>query len=595
MEFIRVETLAQVEEAVKQIPEVVAIDTEFVKGNPRITELLAIIIAGSERAWYFPYDKVNMSRNCQVKLLIESRKVIFLQDYNHCDTIILYKHGIDIRDKVCYNLIDMHHLINENADHSLDARIREVYNDNYKKEFWSQFKSFEDAPEDRAIEYACKDAIYTYRLGMSDYKLVNKELLQHVQKLSRALLDTELNGIKVNVELIKKTKDETETKIKSYLISLREAFKEYCELWEFQEWQKEISKRTSEYGKLRVQRPIFNFESGPQLAWLLYEALKLEIINKTPNGNPKVDEKTLQALSERSPSIKPIYEFKRIKSLYGTFIKGMLERIENDRIYPHFNVSGTTTGRLSHSDPNMGNLPRTGTTRNFFVPDSGMCIIGADYSQLEVLIEANLTDDPNLLRIIQNGESKHDITAKGLGIDRHSAKTLNFALQYGAGAGKVGRILGVSLQDAEDVYKRYWELYSGVRVLKEKVNREIEEKGQVINLAGRIRRFPKAKNKYELFRQQRQGYNFLIQGLAAECCNRAFYRFAEISNKIGAKVLFSVHDEIVAQVRFDEQNRYVDNAKGWLMQIMEDVNKDFNFKYPLKAVVYGPLLAWGKE
>ena len=591
MQFNKVDTIEQAQDLIRIMPEVVAIDTEYVKGDPRTTKLLLVIIADSERAW-----AVVPSLLPVLIPTIKSRKLIFLQDYNHCDTIILLKNGCDLRDTNCHNLIDMHHIMDENAAHNLDNRITITFNDRYKHTFWSKYKNYEDAPEEEALEYACKDAIYTYRLGRSDIVAIpNWTLYEHIRQLSKSLLETELNGIKVNTFLIEKTKEILDKEIQKYLPKLREAFNEYCEIWEFQTWTEEISKRKSESGRLRVPRPTFNFDSDKQIAWLVYEALKLPVINKTKTGNPSTNQETLQTLSESQPALQELVRYKDTKSIYSTFVEGMLERVQDGRIYPNFNVSGTSTGRISHSNPNMGNLPKTGIIRNFFISDVGMVLIGADYSQLEVVIEANLTEDPQLLKIILEGKSKHDITAEGLGIDRDQAKTLNFALQYGAGAGKVAKILGISKQKAENVYERYWKLYSGVHALKEKVNKEIEEKGQITNLAGRTRHFPKTGNKFEVYKQQRQAYNFLIQGVAAECCNRAFYLWANwLKDNNEGNALFSVHDEIVCQVyQQDPQRPY------WLMreleETMERVSLDFNFKYPLKAVAYGPLACWGKE
>jgi DNA polymerase I-like protein with 3'-5' exonuclease and polymerase domains len=591
VQFNRVETLEQVKHLIRILPEVIAMDTEYVKGDPRTTELLSVILADDNRAW-----AVNPSLLPALTPTIKSRKVIFLQDYNHCDTIILLKNGCDLRETNCHNLIDMHHLIDENIQHDIGSRVLDSFGDSYKREFWTRYKNYEDASEEESLEYACKDAIYTYRLGLSDYSVLylkkNRfELYGHIRQLSASLLETQLNGLSVNVKLMEDTKASMKAEIESFLPKLRGEFNDYCEIWEMQEWTKKISKLKTDVARLRVPRPIFNFGADKQVSWLVYEALGCPVINKTKTGNPATDLETLQTLSASRMDLRTLTEFKVVKSVYSTFVEGMLERVEDGKIYPSFNVSGTSTGRLSHSKPNMGNLPKTGVIRNFFVPSPGMCFIGADYSQLEVVIEANLTNDPQLLKIINEGKSKHDITAEGLGIDRNEAKTLNFALQYGAGAGKVSKILNVSKQEAEDIYQRYWELYSGVRTLKETVCKEIEETGQITNLAGRTRHFPKTNNKFEVYKQQRQAYNFLIQGLAAECCNRAFYRFARFIDGHDGRALFSVHDEILCEV----------GVKSWevckqvLVNIMEEVSKDFNFRYPLKAVAYGPLDKWSKE
>lgn len=593
MQFNKIETIEQAKDLIRIMPEIVAIDTEYVKGDPRTTTLLSVIIADSERAW-----AVIPSLLPVLTPTIKSRKLIFLQDYDHCDTTILLKNGCDLRETNYLNLIDMHHLINENLAHDLSSRIVDAFGDSYKSDFWSKYKNYEDAPEEEALEYACKDAIYTYRLGMGDFEAIVHqpeywELYEHIRQLSASLFETQLNGLNVDVKLMEKTKQNMSEEITGYLPKLREEFNDYCEIWEMQEWTKQIAKRKSELGRLRVSRPVFNFASDKQVAWLVYEALKCEIVNKTKTGNPATDLETLQTLSTNDLRLGTLVKFKEVKSLYSTFVEGMLERVEDGKMYPHFNVSGTATGRISHSNPNMGNLPKTGVIRNFFIPSDGRVFVGADYSQLEVVIEANLTEDPALLKIILEGKSKHDITAEGLGLDRNSAKTLNFALQYGAGAGKVGKILGVSKAEAEDIFKRYWELYSGVYALKEKVNKEIEETRQITNLAGRTRHFSKPKNKYDLFRQQRQAYNFLIQGVAGEACNRAFYRIKQWAKEAEQHIvpLFSVHDEILCET----WPGIAELAKQDIIRIMEQSTQDFEFKYPLKAVAYGPLTCWSKK
>lgn len=593
MEFFRIITKLEAEHLCKIMPDVIAVDTEYVKGNPRTTQLLSVIIADSDRAWAVDPSLLPVLTPC-----IKARKLIFLQDYNHCDTIILYQNGCDLRETNCYNLIDMHHLIDENTPHDLGSRVLRYCGDDYKKTFWNTYKEFEQAPEDEALEYQCKDGIYTYRLGFNDlnyFAIPGKltDLLGHVRQLSKALLDTELNGILVNEKLMRETQINMKAQIDHYLPKLREEFNEYCELWELKKWQEEIEKRKSVKGRSGVERPTFSFTSDSQLRSLLYDKdlLGLQIQDRTKSKAPSTSYETIERLAEGNPRLQTLLKYKELKSIYSIFVEGMLERVENGTIYPHFNVSGTNTGRISHSDPNMGNLPKEGVYRNFFIPSPGCVIIGADYTQLEVVIEANLTNDPNLLKIINEGVSKHDITAQGLGISRNDAKTLNFALQYGAGHRKVAKILGISQREAEDVFRRYWELYSGVNRLKEETNKILEETSQITNLAGRTRHFPKVYKEYELAKQQRQAYNFLIQGVAGEACNRAFYRFHNfLKESNSGRGLFTVHDEIVCEVPKDQASFRMKQ----LEYFMDESTNDFNFKYRLKAKAYGPLDKWEK-
>jgi DNA polymerase-1 len=239
----------------------------------------------------------------------------------------------------------------------------------------------------------------------------------------------------------------------------------------------------------------------------------------------------------------------------------------------------------------MGNLPTDGPIRSLFLADEGYSIIGADYSQLEVLIEANLTHDPQLLKIINEGASKHDITAQGLGIPRGQAKTLNFALQYGAGVRKVSKILGVSNNEASDIFDRYWKLYSGVKSLKDWAAREVDDKGQITNLVGRVRRLPKASKEYARAKQHRQAYNFLVQGVAGYICNEAYSRMWKYFQAArNGCTLWSVHDEILCQA-IDEDAELV---KVVLKQLMLSLTDDLKLTYPLQAQTYGPIKCWQK-
>lgn len=615
MEFNRVQTEQQARDLARIMPEVVAIDTEFVKGNPRTTQLLSVIVADSERAW-----AIDPSLMPILSSTIQARKLVFLQDYNHCDTIILLKNGVDLRETNCHNLIDMHHLINENAEHDLGSRVLLTFGDDYKSKFWNNYKNFEDAPEDESLEYQCKDAIYTYRLGIQDYYSVAVQgrhynfgsaqnqhqligLYEHIRKLSKALLDTELEGLPVNTGLMKQTYVTMKEQIEAFLPKLREEFNVYCNIWELKKWQEEIDKRSSVKGKAGVQRPKYSFTSDAQLRELLYGVEYLDLpINansKTKRGNPSTSYDTIRELAGSYPQLQTLLEYKDLKGVYSTFVVGMLERLENDRIYPHFNVSGTATGRLSHSDPNMGNLPKDGIIRNFFIPSSGMVIIGADYAQLEVVVELNLTEDPGLKEIVLGGASKHDLfkaelDKAGFNLPRSQVKNVNFALQYDAQAKKISKMVGCSVRDAERMIEVFYTKFVGVKRLKEETKAILARDGKVTNLAGRTRHFTKPTTPWEKAKQERQAYNFLIQGVAAEACNRAYYRFHNWLKKEGnGRGLFSVHDEIVCEVwGQDPQLPYF--LMRELEYTMGKSTEDFNFKYPLTAKAYGPFLCWQK-
>lgn len=566
---------------------VISLDTEYSDLNVRTASLLSISVGVNPdlAGVFLPHDLG------AIKSKLTTAEVIFTQN-GKVDWYMLNKAGISLDRSKFIDTMLMEHLIDENLSHSLGDMAVRHFQDDYKSSFWGQYSTYEEAPRQAQLEYELRDAVYTLRLGKLFYDSVpNKSLIEHVHRLYWALFDTEIEGLRVDIDLIQRTKREMGTKIRTFLPALRDSFSGACNEWELTEWSREIQKRKTDKFKSLVRRPNFNFGSDSQIRWLLFDHLGLRTENKTKGGLPKTDFDTIKSLSETCEDLVPLVEYKEIKNIYATFVEGLEDKIEVGRIYPSFSVNGTTTGRISHSGPNMGNIPTDGPIRNFFIPECGNRIIGADYSQLEVVVEANLTDDSQLLKIINDGASKHDITAQGLSISRESAKTLNFALQYGAGVRKVSTILSCSSAEAQDIFDRYWKLYSGVKSLKDKTTKEIQDKGQVTNLFGRTRHFPKPKNHWEAEKQYRQGYNFLIQGVGADMCNMAVYRVHEFlkSNNYG-RLWFSVHDEIVCEVSTD----YTDASISGIVQCMEGVNKYVNFKYPVHTKPYGPFPSWRK-
>lgn len=566
---------------------VISLDTEYSEQDIKKANLLSISVGLSPTlaGVFSPKDL----RQISPQLL--AADIIFTQN-GAVDYWILKRHGLELDRTRFIDCMLMEHLIDENISHSLGGMAVRHFNDSYKADFWNKYKSYQESSKEDALEYELRDACYTYTLGATFFEQIkNKQLIAHVHRLYWSLFDTEIEGVRVNLKLMQDTQVSMKAQIDEYLPKLRKEFNDHCNIWEMEKWCEEIEKRSSEKGKQRVNRPVFSFTSDAQIRWLVYEGLKAETTNRTKKGNPSTDYGTLQSFTQKYPELATLVKYKEIKGIYATFVEGLLDKVIDSHIYPKFLVNGTATGRISHANPNLGNLPREGVIRNFFLPTEGRVLIGADYSQLEVIVEANLTNDPSLLKIILEGVSKHDITAQGLGISRDAAKTLNFALQYGAGVHKVSKLLGVSYRDAEDVFKRYWELYSGVRTLKEKTSKEIEEKGQISNLFGRTRHFEKPKNEFEKSRQERQAYNFLVQGVGADLTNKAFYLYAEYTRKVGiGRALWSVHDEILAEV----EEGCEEDQKLELTTIMNSLSKPLNFKYGLQSKAYGPMKCWGK-
>lgn len=590
MNFKRLTSLTSVREyvteALKQTPTVV-IDLETTGLNPRTDKIVDVVITTFETedtAIIFSGEWVSELKGLDTCLLFHNSAF---------DLHFLYTHGVDLRGCLILDTMLLHHLIDENASHALDSLVKEQFSDNYKEVFWGKYDSYEEASNEDKLDYACKDVIYTKRLYhifrdklRSDF--IPDWLINHVHKLARALLDAEIVGIAVDIPYLTDLGVRTKSQIERIKPQMRALCELECQIWEYEEWTRELEKRTTEKGKAGVEKPKFSFDSSKQLTHLLYKALGLPSQNNERTKNVSVDDASLEKIKDKHPLISLIQQYRALQKVYGTYVEGTLERIESGRIYPSFKVNGTVTGRISHSNPNLGQLPAVGGVRGIYIPDAGSRFISADYSSLEVVVEANLTEDKNLIKILQEGLSKHDITAQELQIDRTVAKTLNFAMQYHCSAYKVAKILGISKREAEYVWNKYWEVYSGPKTLKDLTDKEINEQGYIVNMVGRKRRFG-IKPRMEWDGDYRAGYNFKIQGPGAEFTNLAFYTVADRLRENGhGRAVLSVHDEIIIQVK----EAYIEEEEKALIDIMESVSNVFKLTYPLKAVSSGPMKRW---
>lgn len=485
------------------------------------------------------------------------------------------------------------HLLDENGEHGLGALVRKYYDDNYKEEFWTKYKTAQEAPEDELAEYNAKDVYYTHAL----YDLlkeglyaegVPRSLWDHVHQLQRSLLETEISGIAVDREYLMAKGVELKTRIEKLLPEMRELVKGEIELIECEGWIKAIDKLKTDAGKARVKKPEFSFDSAKQLMRLLYVHLGLPEQKNDKTKKPSVDYDSLEKIKDRHPLVSKIQEYRELQKIYGTYIEGTLERLVGGRIYPSFNTTGTATGRISHSNPNMGNLPKAGGIRGVFIPDAGFVFISADFSQLEVSLSAHFTRDTNLLKIVLDGASQHDITAASLGISRDLAKTLNFGMAYGCSAYKVAKVLGVSNEEGKKAFDKYWETYGGQKRVMDECSKKVDQGEPIISPFGRRRRFER-RERPAWDSAYRQAWNALVQGTGSDCTSRAFYLAdtALRSRGIG-RALFTVHDEIIIQAKKENAQE----AEMILLDAMKAVGEEIKLTVPLRAESSGAMERW---
>ena len=565
----------------------VVVDLETTGLNPFKDKIIDIQLSGftEDEVYTAPGSFSSLLKGLSVRVVGHNLKF---------DVTFAHRHGVDLTHWKYHDTLLLGHLFDENREsNSLDSWIKQLYDDPYKEEFWKKYDSYETAPEAERHEYGAKDIYYTGKLyrhliASLASESVPASLLDHVHSLQYSLLKTEIEGIKVDLPYLTDLGSNLKSKIESVKPKMRELVLDWVDLIEMEAWEKEIGKRKTDKAKSGVQRPEFSFDSSKQLINLLYDKLRLPKQVNAKTRNVSVDYDSLEALRGTHPVIGLIQEYRELGKVSGTYIDGTLERLVGERIYPQFNVHGTKGSRISHSNPNLGQLPKSGGIKGIYVPDEGQRFSDHDYGQLEVCIEAHYTQDKALLSIIHDGLSKHDITAQALGIPRDTAKTVNFGMQYHCGPEKVAKIIGCSKADGLYAYNKYWERYAGVKAFKEKVTKMVDAGLPIVDLFGRKRRFEK-KYRWEGSKEYRQAYNFIIQSSGGQLMNNAFYKADTLLRGRGTgKGLWTVHDSGL----FSHIAEYCEEQANEINAIMVNEGKLIGLTVPLKVDFVANTTRW---
>ncbi len=310
----------------------------------------------------------------------------------------------------------------------------------------------------------------------------------------------------------------------------------------------------------------FNIRSNKQLAHVLFKRLGLTPIKKTPKGEPSTAGEVLEMLRTRHPIIPLILSYRRLEKIRSTYLSPLPRLADSrGRIHTRFNQTGTATGRLSSSHPNLQNIPIRGElgprVRALFVPEEGNFLLSADYSQIELRILAHFAKDPYLMEAFFRGEDIHRHTAALLfdkpplevsSEERRKAKTINFGLLYGMGPQKLSREMGISLGEAREFIELYFSKLVKVKEFFSRVEEEAKEKGYVTTLSGRRRYLPDINSKNENLASQarRMAINTVIQGSAADIIKMAMieiYHHGSLREK-HTSLLLQIHDELLFEV-----------------------------------------------
>ena len=540
-----------------------ALDTETTSLNYMDARIVGLSFAtDTDRAAYLPlahdYEGVPLQLNLEETLnklrpLLEDSHKHKVGHNLKYDMNILANHDIALQGCKHDTMLESYVLNSTASRHDMDSLAEKYlgkttihYEDVAGK--GSKQKVFNKVTIPEATAYAAEDAGITFELHqclwpqLENYDLL-KKLYEEIEiPLLPVLSRIERNGVKIDADMLRKHGGE----LLDQMHRLEEQV--YCEAGEQ-----------------------FNIGSPKQIQTILYDKLGLPVLAKTPKGQPSTAESVLQELALEYELPRLILEHRSLSKLKSTYTDKLPEQINKTtgRVHTSYHQAVAATGRLSSSDPNLQNIPiRTEEGRRIrqaFIAPAGFQLLAADYSQIELRIMAHLSGDKGLLDAFSNNLDIHKMTAAEVfdtAIDsvsqdqRRTAKAINFGLIYGMSPFGLARQLGINHGQARVYVDRYFDRYPGVKEYMDKIRTMAKESGFVETIFGRRLYLPDINARNAARRQyaERTAINAPMQGSAADIIKKAMISADTWlrNNKINAKLIMQVHDELVFEVEEDK-------------------------------------------
>lgn len=326
----------------------------------------------------------------------------------------------------------------------------------------------------------------------------------------------------------------------------------------------------------------FNLNSPKQLGEVLYEKLELP-----KNKSHSTDEKSLLKILDKHPSIALILEYRELNKLFNTYTTPLLRlKDKDDKIHTTFIQTGTATGRLSSHSPNLQNIPVRSPKgllirKGFIASSKEYCLLGVDYSQIELRLLAHFSQDKDLMDAFLKGRDIHLETSKALfGEDlakekRSIAKSINFGLVYGMGSKKLSETLNIPLNEAKSYIEAYFKRFPSIKDYLNRMKEEILKTSKAFTLLGRYRVFDfTGVNDYVKGNYLREGVNAIFQGSASDLLKLGMLKVSErFKNNPSVRLLLQVHDELIFEI--EEKNA---------LELQQEIQRILNDEvYPLRV------------
>ena len=393
------------------------------------------------------------------------------------------------------------------------------------------------------------------------------ELFKDIEMpLSYVLSDMEIEGVRVDVNILDDMGDNINKKIESltkeiYILAGKE----------------------------------FNIQSPKQLGEVLFEDLSLPYPKKKKTSYSTARE-ILDKIAPYHPIVEKIIEYRTLSKIYSTYIIGIKNNIKEDgKLHTIYTQTLTRTGRLSSIEPNLQNIPiryKEGKDiRKAFIPEVNSVFLSSDYSQIELRVFAHMSNEKNLIDAFNNNLDIHTKTAMDIyhiskeevtPNMRRDAKAVNFGIIYGISSFGLAEDLGVDIKTATEFLDKYLETFPGIREYRENVIKDAKEKGYVTTIMNRKRKIDELKETNYMIRLQgeRMALNTPIQGSAADILKKAMIDIYDEFNKLGlkSKMILQIHDELIFNVVKEEEKK----VKEIVIKYMENAYK---LNVPLKVDV----------
>ncbi len=559
-----------------------AVDVETSSKEAMSTELVGISLSSTPgEAYYIPVGHRGLSQIVQLPLsqviaklkpTLEDTKTAKIAQNGKFDMLVLAECGINLQN-LAFDTMIAAYLLGEKplnlkalAFKKLGIEmtpITDIIGTGAKQ------LSMAMATIEQVADYACADADITLRLKSVLKSELNQERLWRLfdeveMPLIPVLVAMERNGVALDTELLRDM---------SHSLG------------------KEMLRLEAEvYNSLGYR---FNINSSQQLSRILYEDLKLPRSRKTKSGY-STEASALEELRGTHPIIELVLQYRQLAKLKSTYTDAFpaLVNPKTGRLHTSFNQTGTTTGRLSSSEPNLQNIPIRGELggkiRQAIIAEPGWYLLSADYSQIDLRALAHISQDPELIATFLRDEDVHTATAsrifnvppdKVTSEMRRVAKTVNFGVIYGMSDYGLEQATSFSREEAAQFISAYFEKYPRVREYIEATKNQARELGYVQTVMGRRRYIPEINSTNRLVKEaaERMAINMPVQGTSADIIKIAMVNLHREMEKrnLKSKMILQVHDELVFEVPPEE----LDLMKKLVSEIMPQALK---LSVPLK-------------